>query len=314
MIPAELSSGVDLTQAILQPWKNELFDKKRLTLEVLRTDRIHPIISGNKYFKLKYHLQAAHQQAKTGVISMGGAYSNHLLATACICHSQKLKSVGIVRGEEPSIYSPTLQQVKQFGMELLFVTREVYQNKTQLEAHFQNQYPNYYWVNEGGQSHLGVKGAAEILQLLTLNDYTHILCAVGTGTMMAGLLNAATSGQLVCGIPVLKIADQKKNDLLNFLEEQSINRQFSIQYDFHEGGYAKKTPDLLSFMNELFRDHQLPSDFVYTGKLFKAIYTLSAKDFFPPGSKLLIIHSGGLQGNRSIPAGSLIFTHTIQKS
>lgn len=314
MIPAELSSGVDLTQAILQPWKNELFDKKRLTLEVLRTDRIHPIISGNKYFKLKYHLEAAHQQAKKGLISMGGAYSNHLLATACICNSQKLKSVGIVRGEEPSSYSPTLQQAKQFGMDLLFVNREVYQNKTQMETYFRNQYPNYYWVNEGGRSALGVKGAAEILQLIIVNDYSHILCAAGTGTMMAGLLNAAKSDQLVCGIPVLKIANQKKNDLLLFLEEQSINRQFSIQYDFHEGGYAKKTTGLLSFMNELFRDHQLPTDFVYTGKLFKAVYTLSAKDFFPPGSKLLIIHSGGLQGNRSLPAGSLIFPSPLQKS
>lgn len=314
MIPAELSSGVDLTQAILQPWENELFDKKRLTLEVLRTDRIHPIISGNKYFKLKYHLQAAHQQARTGVISMGGAYSNHLLATACICHSQKLQSVGIVRGEEPSIYSPTLQQATQFGMKLLFVSREMYQNKTQLKAHFRNQYPDYYWVNEGGRSTLGVKGAAEILQLAAVNDYSHILCAAGTGTMMAGLLNAATSGQLVCGIPVLKIPDQKNNDLLHFLEEQSNNRPYSIQYGFHEGGYAKKTTALLAFMNKLYRAHQLPTDFVYTGKLFKAIYTLSAKDFFPPRSKLLIIHSGGLQGNRSLPAGSLIFPHTIQKS
>lgn len=314
MIPAELSSGVDLPQAILQPWKNELFDKKRLTLEVLRTDRIHPIVSGNKYFKLKYHLEAAHEQAMTGLISMGGAYSNHLLAIACICHSQKLKSVGIIRGEEPSSYSPTLQQAKQFGMELRFVTRETYQNKPQLEAYFRNQYQNYYWVNEGGRSTLGVKGAAEILLLPTINDYTHILCAAGTGTMMAGLLNAAKAGQLVCGIPVLKIADQKNNDLLHFLEEQSSNRQYSIQYDFHEGGYAKKSTALLSFMNELFRDHQLPSDFVYTGKLFRAIYTLSDKDFFPPGSKLLIIHSGGLQGNQSLPLGSLIFPYPIQKS
>ena len=314
MIPAGLKSGVDLTQAILQLWQNELFDRKRLTLEVLRTDRIHPIISGNKYFKLKYHLEAAHQQAMTGLISIGGAYSNHLLATACICHSQKLQSVGIVRGEEPSIYSPTLQQATQFGMELRFVTREMYQNKTQLEAYYRNQYPNYYWVNEGGQSPLGVKGAAEILQLLTLNDYTHILCAAGTGTMMAGLLNAAKAGQLVCGIPVLKIPDQKNNDLLHFLEEQSNNRQYSIQYGFHEGGYAKKTTALLAFMNKLYSAHQLPTDFVYTGKLFKAIYTLSLEDFFPPGSKLLIIHSGGLQGNRSLPAGSLIFASSIQKS
>lgn len=314
MIPAGLNSGVDLTKATLQPWQDELFDKKRLTLEVLRIDRIHPIISGNKYFKLKYHLQAAHEQAKTGLISMGGAYSNHLLATACTCQSQRLKSVGIVRGEEASTYSPTLLQAKQFGMELRFVTREMYQNKTQLEAYFRDQYHNYYWVNEGGRSTLGVKGAAEILQLLTVNDYTHILCAAGTGTMMAGLLNSAKANQLVCGIPVLKIADQKNNQLLLFLQEQSNNCHFTLQYDFHEGGYAKKTTALLAFMNELYRDHQLPADFVYTGKLFRAIYKLSDKDFFSPGSKLLIIHSGGLQGNGSLPAGSLIFPSYIQKS
>lgn len=307
MTPINLLADVDLTKATLQKLQDTLFDKKGITVEVLRTDLIHPVISGNKWFKLKYHLEEAIKQQQKGMVSIGGAYSNHLLAIACCCYIAGLQSIGIIRGEEPEDYSPTLLQAKQYGMQLHFVSRDQYKNKEKLQSESESRYPGFYWINEGGQSAMGVKGAAEIMDLLTVNNYTHILCAVGTGTMMAGLMNSVKPYQQVCGIPVLKISDHKNNNVLAFITKNSKHSNFSLVYDFHEGGYAKKTESLIQFMNALYIQYQLPTDFVYTAKLFNAVYALTGQSFFPMHSKVLVIHSGGLQGNRSLPNKSLVF-------
>ena len=307
-----LKSGLDLTKATVQKLHDPIPQKNKVLLDVLRTDLIHPIVSGNKWFKLKYHLTEAKKQYKKGIISAGGAYSNHLLALAYSCYSEGLHSIGIIRGEKPIKFSPTLVQAQQYGMKLEFVGREAFRDKNILEKMISDQFKNYYWVPEGGQSELGIKGASEILAVVPTNPYTHILCAVGTGTMMCGLVNAALPYQHICGIPVLKSKDPIQNDLSLFLQTHTSQSNYSLQCGFHEGGYAKKTIPLLQFMNMLYERHQLPTDFVYTGKLFLAIFTLIENDFFPPGSSLLAIHSGGLQGNRSLPPGSLNFTNKEQ--
>jgi len=307
MIPSGLLESVDLSKAVTQSLHDPLFDKKGLHADVLRIDLMHPIISGNKWFKLKYHLQEAKRLGKTGLASFGGAFSNHLLATACAATLEGMESVAIVRGEEPADYSPTLLQLQHYGMQLIFVSREAYKNKTELEDNLSTRFNNYYWINEGGQSEWGVKGAAEILRLVPASDHTHIICAVGTGTMMAGLVNSSHPHQQVIGIPVLKIPNHQDNDLLSFLKKNTNNGRYTILYDYHEGGYAHKNESLLRFMNEIYKQHFIPTDFVYTGKLFKAVFQLIEQCYFPTGSKLLMIHSGGLQGNRSLPAGSLDF-------
>ncbi|MFM9909772.1 MAG: 1-aminocyclopropane-1-carboxylate deaminase/D-cysteine desulfhydrase [Chitinophagaceae bacterium] len=311
MMPLNLMASVDLTKATIEKLQDKLFDKKRITVEVLRTDLIHPVISGNKWFKLKYHLDAAIKQQKIGLLSLGGAYSNHLLAVACTCNAQKLLSVGIVRGEEPAVYSPTLLQLRAYGMQLLFTGREQFKNKLILKQQWAERFSRYYWVNEGGQSEEGVQGAQEILSLVPINNYSHIICAAATGTMMAGLLKSSKHTQYIIGIPVLKINDRENNELITFLKTKSDHPHFSLLYNFEEGGYAKKTPGLIAFMNTLYKQHQLPTDFVYTGKLFRAIFSLAENNFFPEGSNVLAIHSGGLQGNRSLAEGELIFKYNL---
>jgi len=198
-------------------------------------------------------------------------------------------------------------QRQQLSMQLIFVSREAYKNKTELQDNLSARFKNYYWINEGGQSEWGVKGATEMLSLVPDRDHSHIICAVGTGTMMAGLINSALPHQQVIGIPVLKIPDHQDNDLLSFLKKNTNNDRYSILYDHHEGGYAKATDLLIYFMNVFYQQHFIPTDFVYTAKLFKAIYQLVEQDYFPAGSKLLMIHSGGLQGNRSLPEDILLF-------
>ncbi|HLF45783.1 MAG TPA: hypothetical protein VI548_05130, partial [Chitinophagaceae bacterium] len=157
-------------------------------------------------------------------------------------------------------------------------------------------FPGYYIIPEGGAGPLGEKGAGEILNLVNKTTFTHIACAIGTATMFNGILKSTGNKQQLIGIPVLKglekIAEQKNTRIFN---------------DYHFGGYAKYTNNLLVFMNDFYKKTYIPADFVYTGKLIFAIYDLLQKDYFPENSKILIIHSGGLQGNQSLPKGTLIF-------
>lgn len=241
---------VDLGKAVLHPLPDERLLVKNIEAAVLRLDRIHPVISGNKWFKLKYHLQQA--RGSKGIVTFGGAWSNHLVATAFACRQAGLASMGIVRGE---MMTKTLEDARDYGMELRFVSRSDYRD-----------YPtphDYYRVPMGGESPYGVAGASEILQLVDLTAYTHIACAVGTGTMMAGLMKGSLP---VIGISSLKIPSGSAN----------------IFTGYHFGGYARYSDALISFMNELYQLHQLPTDFVYTAKLLYGVLDLAAKDYFAP--------------------------------
>jgi 1-aminocyclopropane-1-carboxylate deaminase len=296
-------SSINLHTTPLQSVHHSLFSEKNLSVDVLRLDLVHPIVSGNKWFKLKEYLRDAMEQDQDTIITFGGAYSNHIVATAAACKEVGLKSVGIIRGEKPSKPSHTLVQAMQLGMQLHFVTREEYRLKTIPPClHISNA----YLINEGGYGLNGMLGAKSILDNIDQNKYTHICCAVGTGTTLAGLIEASSSEQKCIGISALKNNFGIQNDINALLSDKNKNR-FDLLHDFHFGGYAKYTEELIRFMNEWYTSTKIPSDFVYTGKLFFDIQSLTERDHFPPGSKLLLIHSGGLQGNRSLQKGTLIF-------
>lgn len=284
------------------------FYNKKIEVDVLRLDKINPLISGNKWFKLRYYLEEVKTQHKKGLLTFGGTWSNHIIATAAVCNMNGLRSIGIIRGEEPKELSFTLSKAKEFGMKLFFISRSAYQNK-EIPAPIQTD--EYVVVSEGGYGKTGAKGASTILDHCN-KSYTHYCCAVGTGTMMAGIINAIAPDQQVTGISVLKnnTALDEMIQTLVVNEENNLTAGqagWQLIHDYHFGGYAKHQPALLEFMNEFYKQTGIPSDFVYTGKLFYAVSDLINKNYFPAGSKLLVIHSGGLQGNVSLSRGKLMF-------
>lgn len=278
-----------------------LFEKNNIAASVLRLDRLHPVISGNKWFKLQYYLNDAREQNKKRIITFGGSWSNHVVATAAACRMNGLASVGIIRGEMPLHLSATLIDAMELGMEFHFINRDEYRDKIIPAGILTDE---DYIINEGGFGPKGAQGAGEILNYCQ-KDFTYCCCAVGTGTMMAGLLNAITATQKIIGISVLKNAQSLEKDVA-ILSNKEVPT-WKILHDYHFGGYAKQTTELIRFMNEFYEQTKIPLDFVYTAKLFYAVTDLVRKDFFPPGSRLLLIHSGGLQGNQSLRKGSLIY-------
>ena len=280
------------------------FCLKDIQLAVLRLDELHPIVSGNKWFKLKYYLQQAQEENADTIASFGGPYSNHLVALAFAAKKYNLQSVGYVRSNEDEPITPTLLEAKQYGMHLKFLGRNNFQLlKTELLEN--NVTSNTYFVDEGGYGTLGAKGAATILSNEKTNSYSHIICAVGTGTMMAGLINAAKPHQHVIGIPVLKNEATIRNEITQLMTNKET--PFTLLHDFHLGGYAKTNQAQFDFMNLLWATEKIPTDIVYTSKLFMAVKSLLANNYFSPTAKILMIHSGGLQGNRSLPVGTLLF-------
>lgn len=281
--------------------------KFHTTVDVLRLDEIHPLVSGNKWFKLKTYLKEAQRLNKKTIVTFGGAFSNHILATAALSQMTGLHSIGIIRGEESTVLSPTLTDALSFGMQLFFSSREDYKNEKVPQSIFNFYYPEeLYFIPEGGYGFCGVEGAKEILKEVDTSGYTHVVAAVGTGTMVAGLAAGCTPNQQVIGISILKnnLSVQKAIETLLPADK---HHQFNLLHTYHFGGYAKYSNDLIRFMNEWHQHTGIPSDFVYTGKLFFAVNDLIEKNYFSEATKLLIIHSGGLQGNRSLPKGTLIF-------
>ncbi len=280
--------------------------KNKIEVSVLRLDKISPVISGNKWFKLRYYLEEAIHQKKKGIITFGGAWSNHIIAAAAASRMNGIKSIGIIRGEEPKGGTYTLDKARELGMQLVFIVRSAYQHK---EIPSLPGIEEYYLINEGGYGVKGALGASTMLHFCP-SSYTHYCCAVGTGTMMAGLINGISGNQQVTGISVMKKnmeLEKMVNSLLVKKADDIESPNWQLIHDFHFGGYGKHQPELIEFMNEFYRQTKIESDFVYTAKLFYAITELLQKDFFPQGSKLLLIHSGGLQGNKSLKKGTLNF-------
>jgi 1-aminocyclopropane-1-carboxylate deaminase/D-cysteine desulfhydrase-like pyridoxal-dependent ACC family enzyme len=300
----EISLQNCIIQQVIQLNKNN----STLQWDVLRLDLVHPVVSGNKFFKLRFYLEEAVKSEKKGILTFGGAFSNHILATAFAAKKSGLSSIGIIRGEEPLKWSPTLLDAKKLGMELIFTERHIFSVMAMLPAEkLSRAYPNHVIIPEGGFGVPGMSGAAGINALIPKDCYNWLACACGTGTMAAGLLHHAETGQKVLGVPVLKNYIDMETDIRSLLPVSDTNKDIYLDHSYHFGGYAKKSRELTNFMNFFYHTYNIPTDFVYTGKLMFALKDLIAKGFFPPGSRVLAIHSGGLQGNRSLKNGILDF-------
>jgi len=299
---------VDLSLATNDQLRLPTFSEKKLSVDVLRLDKIHPIISGNKWFKLKYYILDALVK-KNSIITFGGAYSNHIIATAQLAKDMQLSSTGIIRGEESNQPSPVLAMAKEMNMKIKFIPRNEYLKRESegFISGIKSKYPGSLIIPEGGWGEQGIRGSEEIIKVVKNNNYTHILCAVGTGTTFIGLANASDFFQQIIGICVLKGANSMLDEKKRYLADPKKIKNCLINHEYHFGGYAKKNKELFDFMNGLYSKTGIPTDFVYTGKLFYAAFDLIKKDFFPTESKLLLIHSGGLQGNSSLSTGVLNF-------
>ncbi len=272
-----------------------LLREKEITLFVKREDAIHPLISGNKYRKLKYNIKEAKLLGNDTLLTFGGAFSNHIAATACAGKEYGFKTIGIIRGEELSDKwksNPTLALAKQQGMHFNFVSRDTYREKDapNFLSKLQKQYGSFYAIPEGGTNDLAVKGCEEILS--DEDKGFNVICScVGTGGTLAGLSNSAAQNQTILGFPSLK-GDFLKNDIRKFAK----NENWKLISDYHFGGYAKINANLVAFINNFKRETKIQLDPVYTGKTVYGLLDLIAKDYFEKGTKILVIHSGGLQG------------------
>jgi 1-aminocyclopropane-1-carboxylate deaminase len=241
------------------------------------------------------------------IITFGGAYSNHLAATAFACKKMGLKSIGFVRGEKPKVLSSTLLFCLEQEMQLEFINRASFKKikDNQFLFSLKEKYSEPILIPEGGFSVMGAEGAALITQFFKDQPFTHVCLAVGTATTFAGIINGSENETEIIGFSVLK----NLNDIKERLSELKVNpdRKFSSINDYHFGGYAKRTSNLISFMNDFYTQHAIPLDFVYTGKMMYGVFDLIKKNYFPRNSKVLCIHTGGLQGNKSLPAGTLQF-------
>jgi len=273
-----------------------------IRVDILRLDLVHPVISGNKWFKLRNYLSEAKSLQKNKILTWGGPWSNHIAATAAACKELAFDLTILVRGEKPETFSTTLDHVLSLGAELFFIDRENYRGK-KIPASIDPQ--EFYCIPEGGYGEPGAAGAAGIADLCDFQDYTHIICAAGTGTMAAGLLRRTTKHQQLIVIPVLKGYGSLQNEIGSLAG--NTEGKLQLLHEYHFGGYARSTQTLFVFMNEFYVKTGIPSDFVYTGKMLFALNDLLEKDIFNPGSRILAIHSGGLQGNESLEKGTLIF-------
>jgi 1-aminocyclopropane-1-carboxylate deaminase len=260
---------------------------------VKRDDLIDPYISGNKWRKLKYILEKAKQEGKTHFVTFGGAYSNHLLATASAAARAGLKATAFVRGEV--VNNEMLLLCKLFGMTLLFTERTAYKDKHNLfNEHFADD-PLAYFIDEGGASEEAVKGCAEIIAELP-EDIDYLFCAAGTGTTAAGLLKgtlASNRSAELHVVPVLKNGAFIKDEMARYL---SVDKQLTLHTDYHFGGYAKTQPALLNFLHKFTADHGFLVDPVYTAKMFYAIEDLAKQGLLPKDAKIVALHTGGLLG------------------
>ena len=265
------------------------------TLYIKREDLLHPHISGNKFRKLKYNLLQAKAENQHTLLTFGGAFSNHILAVAAAGKEHNFKTIGIIRGEElisKIAHNPTLQKTQEFGMELEFVTREDYRNKNDPDflEKLKVKHGSFYLLPEGGTNALAVQGCEEILTKSD-DEFDYICCAVGTGGTISGIINCSKPSQQVLGFPALK-GDFLKEDILKFTKKKN----WELINNYHFGGYGKVTEALIQFINDFKKENDIYLDPIYTGKMVFGVIDLIHKNYFPKGSKILLIHTGGLQG------------------
>ncbi|MDP5062405.1 MAG: pyridoxal-phosphate dependent enzyme [Maribacter sp.] len=282
-------------QSINQLVEHPLLAEKQVTLVIKREDLLHPFISGNKYRKLKYNLLAAEAENQTTILTFGGAYSNHIAATAYAAKEKGFHAIGIIRGEELENSwqtNTTLKKAFDDGMRFKFISRSDYREKESLEfiETLRNEFGEFYLVPEGGTNSLAIKGCEEIITK-TDEEFDVICSSAGTGGTVSGLINASFPHQKVLGFSALK-GDFLKDEI----EKMVNNKRWQLRTDYHFGGYAKTSEELILFINEFKEKTGIPLDPIYTGKMIFGLFDMLKRDIFAPRTKILAIHTGGLQG------------------
>ena len=276
-------------QAVQDPWLND----QAVHLTMLRLDQVHPTVSGNKWYKLKYNLIEARQEHHDTLLTVGGAYSNHLYATAAAGQAYGFRTVGLVRGEPHTPLNPTLQFAQDCGMDLHYVDRTAFNKITKANA---PELGRFYWLPEGGTNALAVQGCAEIIPVNI--DFDYVACCVGTGGTLAGILTSLPREKLALGFSALKGGEflyETVNALIQTYHQQQYDN-YQIITPYHFGGYAKANRTLVDFINQFYQQTRIPLDPVYTGKMLYGLYDMIRQNYFPRGSRVLVVHSGGLQG------------------
>ncbi len=298
----------DTQKSVLQEVHLGFINKTNKKLFIKRDDLIDEFVSGNKWRKLKYNIKHAIQRKNKGIITFGGAYSNHLLATAAACDHYGLKSIGIVRGEELTINSnELLNKCNSFGMEFLFVGRSEYARRSEsiILEYYKSEFPNYYLVPEGGANYYGLIGCQEIL-FETGFDFDRVFIAQGTTATSCGILTSLKNGMRLSAVPVLKgydaLGEMKKLLTYSGFEEDWVDNLLNlvdVHNESHFGGYGKYDASLLQFMERFYKDTSIPLDPIYTGKMIHALheYCLATSEIH---EKILVIHTGGIAGGMEI--------------
>ncbi|MFV0530973.1 MAG: 1-aminocyclopropane-1-carboxylate deaminase/D-cysteine desulfhydrase [Flavobacteriales bacterium] len=279
-----------------------VFLEKKVQVFVKREDLNHHYISGNKLRKLKYNILRAAELNHHTLLTFGGAFSNHILATASAGYESGFQTIGIIRGDELEAKledvlkeNKTLKTASHFGMRFHFVSRNTYRKKEE-ESFMENlkqKFGDFYLIPEGGTNHLAIKGTSEILsETPQVYDFNYITCAMGTGGTISGLINASKKYQTILGFPALKETDFLKKVIRQYTTKQN----FELITDYHFGGFAKYNEELIRFINKIKKLTQLPLDPIYTGKMFYGLVDLIKNDYFEKNSQILVIHTGGLQG------------------
>jgi 1-aminocyclopropane-1-carboxylate deaminase len=283
------------TDILISNINTKTVQDKNIHLDLLRLDLIHPEISGNKWFKLKYNIAFAIENNFKSIVSFGGAYSNHLHALAFAGKEFNIKTIGIIRGEV--VENETLNDCKKWGMDIHFISREQYREKD--EVHFlktiQEEFKTSYIIPEGGNNMLGQKGCVEILSPTHKEKYDLFCCSIGTGATFTGIVNALGGEKKAMGFSAIK----NGHYLANEIQQQTPYSNFELQYDYHFGGFAKINDHLKTFMQQFKSEQLYELDRVYTGKMMFGILDLIEKNSIQENTQILAIHTGGLQGNRT---------------
>jgi 1-aminocyclopropane-1-carboxylate deaminase len=272
-----------------------ILEEKNITLALKREDLLHPFISGNKYRKLKYNLKAAEEKGYSILLTFGGAFSNHIAAVAFASRERGIKSIGVIRGEELHDnwhQNPTLKQAYKNGMRFKFISRQSYKEKDRTEfiVQLKKEYGDFYLIPEGGTNPLAIKGCEEIL-LEQDAEFDVICTCVGTGGTVAGLINASHQHQEVLGFSALK-----GDFLKETISQITIKHNWRLITEYHFGGYAKITSELVTFINDFKAKTGIPLDPIYTGKMLFGLFHMIKNDNFAKGTKILAVHTGGIQG------------------
>lgn len=282
----------------IQEIHDPLLNKKGVSLMLKRDDQLHPEISGNKWRKLKYNLWAAQKELHNTLLTFGGAYSNHIYATAAAAAEAGVKSIGVIRGEVHLPLNDTLQFATNKGMHLVYLNRERYRFKyaPAVMQELEKSYGRFYFIPEGGSNALAIRGCKEIIEEIA-QPYDYICCPVGTGGTISGLIAGLRGKQQVLGFSALK-GDFLQEEVTNLLSgaQERIYTNWHIMDQYHFGGYAKIKPTLINFIRDFMAQHHILLDPIYTGKMIYGLYDLINKDYFPKGSSIIAIHTGGLQG------------------